>query len=72
MKFKRLEIPEIILCEHIVKNDNRGYFTETFKQNELESFLGHTVNFCQENETISSFGVLRGLHYQLNPHSQTK
>lgn len=72
MKFKRLEIPEIILCEPIVKNDNRGYFTETFKQNELESFLGQPVNFCQENETKSSFGVLRGLHYQLNPHSQTK
>lgn len=72
MKFKKLEIPEIILCEPTVHNDERGYFTEIFKQNELELFLGHSVNFIQENETKSSFGVLRGLHYQLNPHSQTK
>ena len=72
MKFKRLEIPEIILCEPSVHNDERGYFTESFKQSELESFLGYSVNFCQENETKSSYGVLRGLHYQLNPHSQTK
>lgn len=72
MEFRRLEIPEIILCEPTVHNDKRGYFSEIFKQNELELFLGRSVNFCQENETISSYGVLRGLHYQLNPHSQTK
>ena len=72
MKFKRLDIPDIILCEPTIHNDERGYFSEIFKQNELESFLGRSVNFCQENETKSSYGVLRGLHYQLNPYSQAK
>tara|TARA_Y100001954_G_C15808897_1_gene604108 strand:+ start:491 stop:1057 length:567 start_codon:yes stop_codon:yes gene_type:complete len=72
MHFKRLEIPDIILCEPSVHNDKRGYFSEIYKHNELESFLGRSVNFCQENETKSSYGVLRGLHYQLNPYSQTK
>lgn len=72
MHFKRLKIPDIILCEPSVFEDERGYFTEIFKYNELESFLGLSVNFCQENETKSSYGVLRGLHYQLKPYSQTK
>ena len=72
MYFKRLEIPDIILCEPSVHNDKRGYFSEIFKHNELESFLGRSINFCQENETKSSYGVLRGLHYQLYPYSQTK
>lgn len=72
MKFTKLEIPDVILIEPLVYNDDRGYFTETYKQNELDEFLGRSLNFCQENETKSSYGVLRGLHYQLNPHAQTK
>ena len=72
MKFTKLEIPDVILIEPYVYNDDRGYFTETYKQNELDEFLGRSINFCQENETKSSYGVLRGLHYQLNPHAQTK
>jgi len=72
MKFTKLEIPDVILIEPLVYNDDRGYFTETYKQNELDEFLGRSINFCQENETKSSYGILRGLHYQLNPHAQTK
>jgi dTDP-4-dehydrorhamnose 3,5-epimerase len=72
MKFTKLEIPDLILIEPLVYNDDRGYFTETYKQNKLEKFMGRSLNFCQENETKSSYGVLRGLHYQLNPHAQTK
>ena len=72
MKFTKLEIPDVILIEPLVYDDDRGYFTETYKQNELDEFLGRSLNFCQENETKSSYGVLRGLHYQLNPHAQTK
>ena len=72
MKLRKLEIPDIILCEPSVHFDERGYFSEIFKQDELESFLGRSINFCQENETKSSYGVLRGLHYQLNPNAQTK
>ena len=72
MNFTRLKIPDVILCEPTVFGDDRGYFTETFRQDKLEEFLGFTINFCQDNESKSSFGVLRGLHYQLAPHAQTK
>jgi dTDP-4-dehydrorhamnose 3,5-epimerase len=72
MKFTRLEIPDVILCEPQVFGDDRGYFSETFKQDKLDAFLGFNINFCQDNESKSSFGVLRGLHYQLAPHVQTK
>ena len=72
MNFTRLEIPDVILCEPITISDERGYFSETFRQDKLEEFLGFSVNFCQENESKSTFGVLRGLHYQLAPYAQTK
>ena len=72
MKFTRLEIPDVILCEPKLCEDERGYFTEFYRQDQLETFLGHSINFCQENESKSSYGVLRGLHYQLAPHAQTK
>ncbi len=72
VKFTRLEIPEVILCEPKILSDDRGYFSETFRQDKLNEFLGYSVNFCQENESKSSYGVLRGLHYQTNPYAQTK
>ena len=72
MKFTRLKIPDVILCEPQVFGDERGYFAETFRQDKLDAFLGYNINFCQENESKSSMGVLRGLHYQLAPHAQTK
>lgn len=72
MKFKRLEIPDVILCEPQVFGDNRGYFSEAYRQDKLDEFLGYKINFCQDNESQSSHGVLRGLHYQLAPYAQTK
>lgn len=72
MKFTRLEIPDVILCEPPVFGDERGYFIEAFRQDKLDKFLGYSINFCQDNESKSSYGVLRGLHYQLAPHAQTK
>lgn len=72
MQFKRLAIPDVVLCEPQVFGDHRGYFSETFRQDKLEAFLGFQVPFCQDNESKSSYGVLRGLHYQLAPHAQTK
>ena len=72
MNFTRLEIPDVILCEPKTLSDDRGYFSETFRQDKLEEFLGFSINFCQENESKSSFGVLRGLHYQIAPYEQTK
>jgi dTDP-4-dehydrorhamnose 3,5-epimerase len=72
MNFLRLSIPDVILCEPTIFGDDRGYFSETFRQNKLDDFLGFKINFCQDNESKSSFGVLRGLHYQIAPHAQTK
>jgi dTDP-4-dehydrorhamnose 3,5-epimerase len=72
MECTRLAIPDVILCEPQVFGDDRGYFTETFRQDKLEDFLGYKIKFCQDNEAKSSYGVLRGLHYQLAPHAQTK
>jgi len=72
MDFTRLEIPEVILCELEVLSDDRGYFLETFREDKLEEFLGFSINFCQENESKSTYGVLRGLHYQTSPYAQTK
>ena len=72
MNFIRTEIPDVIIIEPKVHGDDRGYFIETFVSNKLEEFIGYKINFCQDNESKSSKGVLRGLHYQLAPHAQTK
>ncbi len=72
MQFTRTAIPDIILIEPTVYGDERGYFIETFRQDKLEAFVGYAIHFCQDNESKSSKGVLRGLHYQLHPAAQTK
>ena len=72
MQFIRTAIPDVIIIEPTVHGDPRGYFVETFRQDKLEEFLGYQINFCQDNESKSSKGVLRGLHYQLPPFAQTK
>jgi len=72
MTFTRAAIPDVILIDPKVHGDERGYFVETFRADKLSEFLGYSVNFCQDNESSSSYGVLRGLHYQLPPHAQTK
>jgi len=72
MKFTRTAISDVIIIEPQVHGDQRGYFTETFRADKLEDFLGFKINFDQDNESKSSKGVLRGLHYQLPPFAQTK
>ena len=72
MNFIRTDISEVIICEPIVHGDYRGYFVETFRQDKLEEFVGYKIDFLQDNESKSSRGVLRGLHYQLPPDAQTK
>lgn len=72
MNFIKTEIPDVVICEPVVHGDERGYFVETFREDKLEAFLGYKINFCQDNESKSSRGVLRGLHYQLAPFAQTK
>ena len=72
MTFTRTAIPDVVIIEPKVHGDSRGYFVETFVSNKLDEFLRYKINFCQDNESKSSKGVLRGLHYQLPPHAQTK
>ena len=72
MNFIRTKIKDIVICEPKVNGDDRGYFVETFREDKLQEFLGYKINFCQDNESKSSRGVLRGLHYQLPPYAQTK
>lgn len=72
MRFTPQSIPEVILIEPKVHGDSRGYFVETFQQNTFEKAVGYTVDFCQDNESKSSRGVLRGLHFQLAPFAQSK
>lgn len=72
MKFTRTEIPDVVIIEPKVHGDERGYFMETFRADKLEAFLGYKIDFCQDNESKSAKGVLRGLHYQLHPAAQTK
>ena len=61
-----------MLIEPTVHFDNRGYFEETFRQDLFEEAVGYKVNFIQDNESKSTKGVLRGLHYQLPPYTQAK
>ena len=72
MNFIRTTIPDVVIIEPKVHGDERGYFVETFRADKLEEFIGYKINFCQDNESKSSRGVLRGLHYQLAPAAQTK
>ena len=72
MKFTSQSITDVILIEPTAHGDDRGYFIETFRQDLFEKALGYQINFIQDNESKSSKGVLRGLHYQLEPYSQAK
>lgn len=72
MKITSLAIPDVKLIQPKVHGDERGYFVETFRQDLLEQALGYQVRFCQDNESRSSKGVLRGLHFQLPPFAQAK
>jgi len=72
MNFVRTDIPDVFIVEPKVYIDDRGYFLETYRKEYLEDFLGRQIYFCQENESKSAFGVLRGLHFQIGKYAQTK
>jgi dTDP-4-dehydrorhamnose 3,5-epimerase len=71
MPFHKTEFPGLLVFEPTVFQDNRGYFFESYNE---KSFRNENIElrFVQDNQSSSSFGVVRGLHYQLNPHAQTK
>ena len=63
MKFIKTKIEDLIIIEPTVFGDMRGYFLESYNQDKLEDIIGK-VSFVQDNESKSSKGVLRGLHFQ--------
>ena len=71
MEFKKTNIEGVYIIEPRVFNDARGYFFEAWKKQEFEANIG-PVDFVQDNESKSSYGVLRGLHYQKGEFSQAK
>lgn len=71
MNYLETEIKGVWVIEPKVFKDERGYFFESWKQNEFEEHIGK-VNFIQDNESKSSYGVLRGLHYQRGDKAQAK
>ncbi len=72
MNFIPQSIKDVILIQPTTHSDERGYFLETFRQDLFEAAIGYKVNFLQDNESKSTKGVLRGLHYQLKPYTQAK
>ena len=71
MEYKKTTIEGVYIIEPKVFNDARGYFFEAWKKEEFEQHIGK-VEFVQDNESKSSYGVLRGLHYQKGACSQAK
>jgi dTDP-4-dehydrorhamnose 3,5-epimerase len=70
------DIDGLLIIEPKVFSDARGYFFESFSQREFDEkvapILGHSINFIQDNESMSSYGVMRGLHFQRPPYTQSK
>jgi len=72
MKVIETDISDVLIFEPKVFGDERGFFFESFSQKIFEKAVGRKVDFVQDNHSKSSKGVLRGLHYQLNPYAQGK
>ncbi|QNK76820.1 dTDP-4-dehydrorhamnose 3,5-epimerase [Winogradskyella sp. PAMC22761] len=72
MTIKETKLEGCYILQPNIFKDKRGYFIESFNQKTFNSLLGLDVNFVQDNESKSSKGVLRGLHYQLGEHGQAK
>jgi dTDP-4-dehydrorhamnose 3,5-epimerase len=71
MNFIPTTIPEVVIIEPKVWKDARGYFFESYRHDLFCEQVDH-INWVQDNESYSHFGTLRGLHYQLPPHAQSK
>ena len=71
MEVIKTDIDGVIIIEPHIFKDARGYFFESFSQREFDEKIGH-VEFVQDNESMSSYGVMRGLHFQRPPFTQAK
>ena len=73
MEIIKTSIPDVLIIEPREFKDSRGYFFESFSKREFDDkvtpILGHSIHFVQDNESMSSYGVMRGLHYQRMPYN---
>ena len=72
MKIRHTGISGLIVIEPDVFGDSRGYFMESFSLRKFRELTGLDIDFVQDNESKSSYGVVRGLHFQRPPHAQSK
>lgn len=72
MEFQKTSIEGVFVIQPKVFRDQRGYFFESFRQSVFDENIGRHVEFVQDNESKSTYGVLRGLHYQKGEYSQAK
>lgn len=72
MKAKETKLKGCFVLEPTVFNDERGYFYESYNQNTFNKLIGQEVNFVQDNQSFSTKGVVRALHYQIGEHAQAK
>lgn len=72
MNFIPTKLEGCFVIEPKIFNDERGYFLESFNEKTFQNGVGHRVQFVQDNQSFSSKGVLRGLHYQTGVHAQAK
>lgn len=71
MEIKKTAIEGVFIIEPRIFRDERGYFFESYSQREFDEKIGK-IEFCQDNESMSSYGVMRGLHFQRPPYTQSK
>lgn len=72
IEVKKTDIEGVLIIEPKVFGDTRGYFLESFNAKEFAEKTGLNINFVQDNESMSSYGVMRGLHFQRPPFTQSK
>ena len=72
IEVKKTDIEGVLIIEPKVFGDARGYFLESFNAKEFAEKTGLNINFVQDNESMSSYGVMRGLHFQIPPYTQSK
>ncbi|MEE4196718.1 MAG: dTDP-4-dehydrorhamnose 3,5-epimerase [Bacteroidales bacterium] len=71
MEVKETDIQGLKIIKPKIFEDSRGYFFESYNKKDLKKFLGD-IEFVQDNQSLSEYGTIRGLHYQLAPYSQAK
>ena len=72
MTITKTKLPDCLILDPAVFQDNRGYFFESFNQETFQKLSGHSVTFVQDNQSCSGYGVIRGLHFQTGNDAQAK